>query len=132
MPVWKSIDPIRTHWLSLVIAEDFAYGVTNTFGKTEGASQTLLRTLLPLPVWYGSLVVAAVLVALGYSVSGGIVGMACWMALAVAAMLTIAHGTALSYGGPIPLMGWAWIHFLITYDVHSGLDDARERSQRRH
>lgn len=132
MPVWRSIDKIRLHWLGLLIGVDALYGLINIFGKAESAPQILLRTILPLPVWYGMLVLAAVLVTFGFSVPGGVVGTLGWSALAAASAFTIVHGTAESYGGPVLLGGFgAGFHILITYDVGSGLDDARERSPRR-
>ncbi len=129
--IFESVDPIRTHWLTLVVAVDVLYGGINMFGKAEGASQTLLRSILPLPLWYGSVVLAGILILFEFSVRGGTVGTFAWGALAVAQALTIVQGTALSYGGAIPLLGWAAVHVLVTYDVGSGLDDWREQSQRR-
>lgn len=131
MPVWSSVDPIRLHWLSMVVTGDVAYGLVNMFGKAETASQILLRSILPLPVWYGALVLAAVLIAFGFSIPGGMIGTGAFGALAVASVSTIVHGTAQSYGGPILLAVFgAGPHILITYDVGSGLDDRRERQQR--
>lgn len=131
MAIWMSIDPIRRHWLTWVVIVDLLYGGVNMFGKTEGASQILLRSILPLQFWYGLLVLAALLVTFGWSVRGGMVGTFGWGSFAVAQIATIVHGTALSYGGAIPLLGWAGIHVMIVYDVGSGLDDSREQSQRR-
>lgn len=131
MPIWRSIDRIRLHWLGLLVAVDALYGLVNIFGKAESAPQILLRTILPLPVWYGLIVGSAVLITFGWSVPGGVVGTLGWSALAAASASTIVHGTAESYGGPFLLGGWAGWHILVTYDVGSGLDDARERSQRR-
>lgn len=131
MPIWASIDPIRRHWLSWVVAVDFLYGGVNMFGKTQGASQVLLGSILPLSIWYGLLLLAAILITFGWSVRGGMVGTFAWGAYAAAQVVTIVNGTALSYGGAIPLLGWAGVHIMITYDVGSGLDDAREQSQRR-
>lgn len=130
MAVWASADPIRRHWLYWVVIVDFTYGGINMFGKAQGPSQLLLATILPIQVWYGMLVVAAVLIALGWSVRGGVLGTLGWGSLTAAAVLTVVHGTALSYGGFIPLLGWMGVHVMIMYDVSSGLDDARERLQR--
>lgn len=130
MPIWQSIDPIRKHWLTWVVAVDFLYGGINMFGKTESASQLLLASILPIWMWYAMLPLSAFFIAFGYSVRGGMLGTLGWGALAAAAVLTIVHGTALSYGGAIPLIGWAGVHIMITYEVGSGLDDQRERSQR--
>lgn len=130
MPIWMSVDKIRLHWLGLLVAVDALYGLVNIFGKAESAPQHLLRSILPLPFWYGLIVVSAVLIAFGFSVAGGIVGTLGWGALAMASGLTIINGTAQSFGGPILLggaMGW---HVLVSYDVGSGLDDWRERTQR--
>jgi hypothetical protein len=131
MPIWASVDPIRRHWLTWVVLVDCLYGGINMFGRAEGPSQLLLRSILPLPLWYGLLPLAAALITLGYSVRGGMIGTFAWGSFAVAAILTIANGTALSYGGAIPLLGWAGVHIMIIYDVGSGLDEAREQSQRR-
>lgn len=130
MPIWRSIDKIRLHWLGLLIGVDALYGLINIFGKAESAPQILLRTIFPLWFWYGLLVVSAGLITFGWSVQGGMVGTFGWGALAVASASTIVHGTAQSYGGPVLLGGWAGWHILVTYDVGSGLDDKRERQQR--
>lgn len=131
MPIWGSIDPIRKHWLTLVVVVDILYGGINMFGKAEGPSQILLASILPTQIWYALLPLAGFLITFGWSVRGGMVGTFAWGSMAAAAALTIVHGTALSYGGAIPLLGWAGVHVMISYDVSSGLDDAREQSQRR-
>jgi hypothetical protein len=131
MHIFATIDPIRRHWLSLVVAEDLAYGVTSMFGKADQPFQILLRGLMPLPYWYGLLVVAAFLIAFGFNVSAGIFGTVGWGCLAAASMITVGNGSALSPGASVSLLGWAYIHLLVFYDVGSGLDAARERSQRR-
>jgi hypothetical protein len=131
MPVWASIDPIRKHWLGLLILIDVLYGGINVFTPAQSAPQILLREVLPIPVWGGMLVVCAVLVAFGWSVHGGVVGAFGWLAQAIASFATIVQGTALAYNGPILLGGMGAFHALITYDVGSGLDARRERQQRR-
>lgn len=130
MTIFQSIDKIRLHWLLLVVCVDVLYGGINIFGKADSAPQILLRSILPLPFWYGSLVLSGGLLTLGYSVAGGMVGTGGWGALTVAALLTIVYGTAQSYGGPVLLGAFAVIHGMITYEVASGLDAHRERTQR--
>lgn len=131
MTIWGTVDPIRKHWLTLIVIEDFIYGVVNMFGKAQQPYQILLRSIAPLPLWYALFVVTAVLITYGYSVSGGMFGTFGWGAVAIAAIITIGNGTTLSYGASVSLLGWVAIHSAITYDVASGLDDAREQSQRR-
>jgi len=131
MPVWVSLktDPIRAHWLAVVVIEDVLYGLVNMFGKTEGAAQALMREVLPIPVWYGLIVASAVLIAFGWSVWGAVLGTFAWLFLVLASVESIKNGTAPSYGGPILLSLPAALNFLIIFDVLSGLDAARERKQ---
>lgn len=131
MHIFATIDPIRKQWLSLVVAEDLAYGVVNMFLQADQPYQLLLRSFMPLSIWYGLFVVTAALITFGFSVSGGALGAIGWSALAAASIITILNGTSLSSGAAVSLLGWAWIHLLIFFDVGSGLDAARERSQRR-
>lgn len=131
MPVYRSQDKIRTHWLTLLCAFDLLYGLVNMFGKAEGPGQLVLRGIAPIPVWYGLLVLAAVLIWFGWSVPGGSVGAFALGFQAAAALVSITNGTALNYGGPLVLGYVAWQHALVIYDVGSGLDADRERRQQR-
>lgn len=131
LTVWASIDRIRRHWLLWLIGwGDVLYGVVNMFGPTESAYQQLLRDVAPIWAWYALFPLAAVLIALGYSKTGAVVGMFAWLFLVLASSATIYQGSALSYGGPILLGLPMGFHFLILWDVGTGLDADRERRQR--
>lgn len=134
MPVFRSADPIRTHWLTALCLLDIFYGLVNVFGRSDGASQVLLRSLPPVPVWatlpIAASIVASVAIYLGYSVIGGIAGTLAWGSLVFASIASIATGTALSWSGPVLYGFVTWVHVLITYEVSSELDSERERRQR--
>lgn len=133
MPVWKSHDKIRTHWLTLLCGTDALYAALTIFGKSDSASQILLRNAFSggTALWGGVLLGSAVLIYLGWSEPGGAGGAFAWLILAAAGTFSITNGTALSYSGPVLLAGVAGFHVLIIYDVGSGLDEDRERRQRR-
>lgn len=132
-PIWKSIDRIRLHWLAWLVLGDGVYALLTIFGESAGAPQQLLRSVLPFatPLWGGALLMASVLLALGYLETGGSVGAACWLALTAAAVGTVQNGTALSTAAWV-LPAWAagW-HLLVLYEATSGLDALRESQQRR-
>lgn len=132
IPVWASrkSDPIRFHWLGWLILVDALYGGINMFGRTDSASQAVLRDVAPIPAWYVLLPIAAVLLAVGLSKTGGAVGMFAWLFLLLASAASIKQGTALSYGGPILLALPCGFHFLVILDVGTGADAERERRQR--
>jgi hypothetical protein len=133
MPLWGpngSVDSIRVQWLSWLLLVETAYAVVNMFGRTESPYQLLLREVAPLAVWYGLIVVSAVLIAFGFSMSGAALGMFAWLALVLASAFTIRNGTALSYGGPILLGLPAGSNFLILFEVGTGMDADREFRQR--
>lgn len=129
LTVWTSAktDPIRAAWLAVLVLVDLLYGGLCMFGKAEAAPQILLRTILPLPFWFGLLVVSAGLIWVGHSVWGALIGASGWIALSMASFVTIVHGTALSYGGPVPSAGIAVFHVLIIIQVIRGQDAARQR-----
>lgn len=109
MPVWESwpIDPIRAHWLALLLLIDVFYGAVNVAGSD-------------LSFWCGTaLLVAATLIGLGWNISGATLGTFAWSALMFA-------GT----DNPILLGGLAGFHCLVIYDVGAGYDAAREAKQR--
>lgn len=132
MPIWRSwkSDPIRFHWLFWLILIDALYGVVNMFGRADNASQLLMRDTAPIPAWYVLLPIAAVLIGVGLSKTGGAVGMFAWLFLLLASATSIKQGTALSYGGPILLGFPCGCHFLVIFDVGTGADAERERKQR--
>lgn len=132
MPVWRSQDKIRTHWLSFLCLLDALYGFLTIFGKSEGAPQALLRRVWPFatPFWGALLFASAVLIYIGFSVSGAAISAVCWGILVTASVAVIITGDALSSAGwvvPFGMTGW---HVLIIIDVGSGLDADRERRQR--
>jgi hypothetical protein len=132
MPVWVSFktDKIRFHWLSWLCLGDALYGILTIFGRSDGAPQLLLRSVLPVatPLWGGALFAAATLMLMGYSVSGGLVGLFCWGILGMAAAFTVSSSPS-SSGWVVPMWCAGW-HLLVAYDVGSGLDHDRERRQR--
>ena len=108
MPIWASIDPIRRHWLTLLLLIDVAYGVVNLFG--HGISP-----------WCGAaMLLSAPLILLGWSVAG-------------AGIATVGWSAAMFAGNdnPILLGGMAGWFVLVIYDCGTGLDVEREISQRR-
>lgn len=132
MPVFRSHDKIRTHWLTLLCGMDALYGALTIFGKSDSASQLLLRNVFAggTALWGAALLASSLLIYLGWSELGGAGGAFAWLILAAAGSISITNGTALSYSGPALLAGVAGFHVLIIYDVGSGLDDDRERRQR--
>lgn len=131
MPVRASKDKIRVQWLTWLCIADAAYGSVNMFGKTESAGQMLLRNICPMPVWGGLMVVGAVLIWFGWSVPGAMLAGFVWAFTAGASLVSITIGTALSYSGPIPACFLAGCHSMIIAQVGSGMDQDRERRQRR-
>ncbi len=133
MPVWASRDKIRTHWLGFLCGIDLLYGLLTVFSRSDGAAQALLRSVVPIatPLWGAGLAWAAVMVLFGWSVIGGVAGTLAWGVLGGAALLSIIKGGALSYTGPILPLAFAGFHWLIAFEVGSGLDVDRERRQRR-
>lgn len=133
MPVWASRDLIRQQWLYSLIGADGLYAALTLFGRSEGASQLLLRSVLPIgtTVWSLLLFGAAVLMLLGASVPGATLGTLAWVILTSATLFSIHYGTALSSAGPVLPGFMTWLHILVSYAVGSGLDADRERRQRR-
>jgi hypothetical protein len=130
MPLLSSADKIRIQWLSWLVLVETVYGAVNMFGPTNSPTQLLLCEVAPLAVWYGLIVVSAVLIAFGFSMSGAALGMFAWLALVLASAFTIRNGTALSYGGPILLGLPAGCNFLVLFEVGTGMDADREFRQR--
>lgn len=132
MPVWVSQDRIRQQWLYSLIAADGLYAVLTLFGRSEGASQLLLRSVLPIgtTVWSLLLLCAAVLMLFGGSIPGATLGTLAWVILTSTTLVSIHNGTALSSAGPVLPGFMTWLHILVSYAVGSGLDADRERRQR--
>lgn len=132
MPVWKSVDRIRIHWLTaLVLADVFYGGVTMFGGRSESAAQVLLRNIVPIGLWGVTLCVAGLMIWFGWYVYGSVLGIIAWGLLAAASVSSVLTGTALSLSGPI-LLGWATgCHILIAYEVVAEIDADRERKQKR-
>jgi hypothetical protein len=108
-PVWESlsVDPIRAHWLILLLAIDVLYGGSNLLGHG-------------LAFWCGlALIGLAVVIGLGWNITGAAFATIAWSALMFA-------GT----DSTILLGGLAGFHILVIYDVGTGLDAAREAKQR--
>ena len=131
MPVYRSQDKIRIHWLTAICAIDALVGLLTMFGRSEGAAQMLLRAFITTTLWGGVLTASGLLIWLGYSVAGGIGGTLAWASLGFASVVTLTLGTGPSTSGPILPLAMAVFHGLITYDVGSGLDADREMRQRR-
>lgn len=110
MPVWISwiSDPIRAHWLTLLLLVDVCYGGYNMFDAG-------------VAFWCGLvLTVSGGLIALGWNVTGAGLGLFAWAALMFA-------GT----DSPILLGAMAGFSILVIYDVVTGLDADREAKQKR-
>jgi hypothetical protein len=119
MTVWQSLktDPIRAHWLGLLLLVDFSFGTIQMFGNP---AQVLCGTLL---------LGATVLIGLGWSKTGAALGVCAWTVSLMAA-LDVPAASILFYGYPILLGGSVGWHILVLYDVGTGLDEARELKQR--
>lgn len=127
MPVWQSAksDPIRAQWLyALVIVNSLCGGIC--VGLPAGDASPVL-----LYISGGLLLVSAVLVAVGWSVAGGVAGAFGWGVLVANVLFAIVHWTALWCIAPVVLGYLALQHALVMYEVGTGLDRARERRQRR-
>lgn len=110
MPVWDSwaVDPIRAHWLVLMLLLDVIYGGENMFYPD-------------IAFWCGLvLAVSGVLVGLGWNVTGAGIGTFSW-----AALMFVGHDN------PTLIGGIAGFHVLVLWDVGTGLDADRETKQRR-
>lgn len=127
MPVWVSAksDPIRAQWLTALIIVNSVCGGICVGVPAGDASPTLLYIAGVL------LLLSAVLVAVDWSVAGGVVGAFGWGVLVANVLFAIVHWTALWCIVPV-VFSWAAVcHALIMYEVGTGLDRARERRQRR-
>lgn len=131
MPVRSSKDKIRVRWLTALCITDLLYGAIGMFGKAESPPLLLLRHIFAMWVWGGAMVIGAGLIWWGYSVSGAMLAGFVWFFIAGAATITITKGTALSFNGPIPVGYLAYCHAMIINQVGSGMDQDRERRQRR-
>lgn len=132
MPVWKSQDKIRREWLHSLCAVDALTGLFVMFGRSEGAAQMLLKQALPgLWLWALALLVAAGMIEFGWYIRGGAAGAAAWGSYTAAILWTIGARTALSDAGWILPAFITLVHVLIIHEVESGLDQDRERRQRR-
>ena len=127
LSVWESAksDPIRAQWLTVLTVMDALAGAICVFVPAGEASPILLY------VAGGLLLAAAVLVVVGFSVTGGIAGSFGWGVLVATVLFAIVEWTALWCLAPV-VFGWAAAcHVLIVYEVGSRLDRDRERRQRR-
>ena len=133
MPVWKSQDAIRRQWLHSLCAVNSLYAVFTLVGRNDGAAQVLLRQIIPFAAWFWPLMllVSAVLIWFGFSVEGARGAAALWGALTAAVFWTIGTREALSDAGWILPGFMTWLHILVVHEVGSGLDEDRERRQRR-
>lgn len=134
MPVWASKDKIRTQWLTwLCVFINLPYGVLTMFGRSDGASQVLIREAFPpgTHLWAALLLASTGLIFLGWSVTGAAGAATAWLTLFAASLFTVGHGTALATAGPVLPWGMAGFHVLVIIEVMSGLDADRERRQRR-
>ena len=127
MPVWISwrTDPIRAHWLTVLIVVDFISGWICFLAPAGNDSEALLYTS-------GSLLLAsATLVAVGFNVIGAGLGGLGWSALVAVVVLAVTHWTALAGVIGVALGLIAFYHALIMWDVGTGLDRMRHRRQTR-
>lgn len=135
VPVWKSHGTIRKQWLGTLVLVDALYGAANLFGgKAEAPTQVLLKDITDfngaVGLWGFALMTAAVLIWIGYSLSGAFLGVLCWGLLMVLSGFTVLRGTALSLGGPFLLAYVTANHMWVVHEVKSGIDAENERKQR--
>ena len=134
MAIWESQDKIRRRFLYGCVLADLAYGLLNMFGRAEGASQILIRSMLPSGLdWFvpGLILLSAMLLLIGWSAWGGIAGTMGWGANTVAILWTIGSGTSLSTGGWVPYAFVWYFHVSVIISVVNGTDADREERQRR-
>jgi hypothetical protein len=133
MPVLSSKDRIRVHWLVWMCTADLLAGLAIMFGPTRGVAQTLLRQVItiPTPVWGAFLFASAVLTWAGWYLLGSGLAASGWAFHGGAALMSIINGTAPSWLGPIMYGYIAGNHVLVIIEVKSGMDQDRERRQRR-
>lgn len=127
VPIPHRRDRLSAYFLTALAGTNLTYGgVFALGGKAESASQLLLKPVLPPTLWGAALVGAAALLWLGHNRSGPVIGVTVWGALAAASGITIAQGTAASYGGPCLFAGLTALHAVILWGEYSGLDEHRK------
>lgn len=135
MPIWRSQDKIRTHWLTWLCLVDGLTALFTGFGRSNGPAQLLLKHMVPAWAsawsWPALLGAATVAIALGYYVEGAMAAAGVWVALLAAALVTIGTRIALSDAGWIWPAAMTYVHVLVIIEVQSGMDADRERRQRR-
>lgn len=135
MPVWKSEDKIRTHWLWWLCQVNGLTVLFTGFGRSDGAAQLLLKHTFPAWAsawaWPTLLLLATTAIAFGYYVEGSMAAASLWVALLVASLVAIGTRTALSDAGWIWPYAMTYVHVLVIIEVKSGMDADRERRQRR-
>lgn len=131
MPVWKSQDKIRKHWLYSLSAFDILAGVFTMFGRSDGSAQRLIEEMgMPMTLWAFLLLVGSSGILLGFNKSGSACCAAVWTGLTAASLLTVAAHTALWSAGWVLPASMLWWHVLVILEVGSGLDADREHRQR--
>lgn len=113
-------------WRITVALMDGIYGTVFLLGgSANSAYQILLKQVFPIPVFSAALVVVAALLLSRALRPGGVLGAVVWSSFAIASLVTVAQGSALSAGGPVLLIGIAVFHLLITYGAAAGLSAMR-------
>lgn len=130
VPVFQRYDRLTGLHLAALAALDVTYGATFLLGgKAESASQLLLKPILPPTLWGGLLVAAGAALWAGWNREGPIIGLCVWGGLASASAISIAQGTAQSYGGPWLFLWIAVFHAIVLWGEVSRRDDTRKTSR---